>query len=166
MHRAVRAILAISEQRSARRFLDFLPLDGRFETRRSGGREVIAPESYRRYDRLVDIFVGLASERVARFIERLGPLLSQSMDENAFPGTEFKVTLAGAIEHLLATPSPSGDVEVILGEDGVYRFADPASEALSAPQKQILRLGPDNAARVRAKLGELRLALGAVPRTE
>jgi hypothetical protein len=165
VHRGVRAILAISEQRSARRFLDFLPLEGRFETRRSGGGEIIAPENYRRYDRLVDIFVGLDSERLARFVERLGPLLSQAMDENAFPGTEFKVTLAGAIEHLLSTPSPSGDVEVTLGEDGVYRFADPRLEALSPPQKQLLRLGPGNGARVRAKLDELRLALDAVPRS-
>ena len=165
VHRGVRAILAISEQRSARRFLDFLPVAGRFETRRSGGGEIIAPESYRRYDRLVDIFVGLESERLARFVERLNPLLSQAMDENAFPGTGFEVTLAGAIAHLLSTPSPSGNVEVTLGEDGLYRFADPRLEALSPPQKQLLRLGPANGARVRAKLDEWRLALDAVPRS-
>lgn len=161
VHRGVRAILAISEQRSARRFLDFLPLAGRFEVRRSGNGRIIAAESYRRFDRLVDIFVGLDSARLARFVERLGPLLSQAMDENAFPGTDFGITLEAAIDHLLATPEPAGELEVLAGEDGVYRFADPGLEALSPPQKQLLRLGSGNDARVRAKLQELKLALGA-----
>ena len=41
-----------------------------------------------------------------------------------------------------------------------YHFADPALEALSPAQKQLLRLGPGNARRVQAKLRELAPALG------
>ncbi len=161
VQRGVRALLAIAERRSPRRFLGFLPFEGRFETLEREGRRIIAPESYRRYDRLVDVFVGLDSEQLNQFLERLGPLLSQAMDENAFPGTAFGTKWIDAIEQLLSTPTPAGDVEVTLGEDGVYRFADPRLEALSPAQKQLLRLGPSNGARVRAKLDELRLALGA-----
>ena len=52
---------------------------------------------------------------------------------------------------------------MVAGEDGLYRFAVADYEALSLPQKQLLRLGPDNGRRTRAKLEEIRIALGAVP---
>ena len=91
----------------------------------------------------------------AGLVARVAPLLSRAMYENALHGTGFEAALESAIEHLSATPSHSGDLEVILGEDGIYRFADPALEALSAPQKQLLRLGARNGARVREKLREL-----------
>jgi hypothetical protein len=155
VQQGVRAILAVSEQRSPRRFLTFLPVEGRFAASARGDGWIIAPESYRRYDRVIDLFVGLDTQQIARLVARVAPLLSRAMDENALPGTGFEAALESAIEHLSATPSPSGDLEVILGEDGIYRFADPALEALSAPQKQLLRLGARNGARVREKLREL-----------
>ena len=45
----------------------------------------------------------------------------------------------------------------------LYEFEDPQLEALSAGQKAMLRLGPDNARRVKAKLRALRaeIATGA-----
>jgi hypothetical protein len=163
IHRGVRALLAISQQRSARRFLDFLPLEGPFTVQSRGGQLVIAEESYRRYDRFVDLFVAVDSGRLVRMLERIDPLLSRSMDENALPGTGFVSILRSAIDHLLSTPVPAGELAVVSGEDGLFRFVDPEKEALSPPQKQLLRLGPENGRRTRAKLEEIRLALEAVP---
>jgi hypothetical protein len=37
-----------------------------------------------------------------------------------------------------------------------YRFADPELESLAAGQKILLRMGPDNERRLKAKLRELR----------
>lgn len=159
LQQGVRALLAVSEKRSARRYLSFLPIEGRFAVSARGGGWIIAPQSYRRYDRVVDVFVGLDSRQVARLAERLAPLFSRAMEENAFPGTEFEATLRAAIAHLLATPMPSEELEVVPQDDGTYRFADPRLEAVSAPQKQLLRLGPRNGARVRAQLAEIEQAL-------
>ena len=153
--RAVRAILAISERRSARRFLDFLSPEERFAVSARGNGLIIAPENDRRYDRLVEVFVGLDGRKTVRFLSLLDPLVSRAMDEDAFPGTGFDVTLASAIGHLLATPLPAGELAVVRGEDALYRFADPTLEGLSASQKQLLRIGPSNGARVREKLAEL-----------
>ena len=127
----VRAVVAIAAQRSAHRFLALLPIDGRFTVRPRGSGLVIAPESYRRFDRVVDLFVGFDNAGIVRLLARLDPLISQSMDENAFPGTEFRPTLRLAIEHLLATPLPGDELAVIAGEDAVYRYADSKLEALS-----------------------------------
>ncbi|HYL23657.1 MAG TPA: DUF3014 domain-containing protein [Burkholderiales bacterium] len=41
----------------------------------------------------------------------------------------------------------------------LYEFADPDLETRSAGQKILLRMGPENAARVKAKLWEIRREL-------
>ncbi len=41
----------------------------------------------------------------------------------------------------------------------LYEFADPDLETRSAGQKMLLRMGRENAARVKAKLGEIRREL-------
>jgi hypothetical protein len=40
-----------------------------------------------------------------------------------------------------------------------YKYADPRLESLSSGQKILLRIGNDNAAKIKAKLRELREAL-------
>jgi hypothetical protein len=42
----------------------------------------------------------------------------------------------------------------------MYEFADPELEALSAGQKVLIRIGPENAALIKAKLRDLRRELG------
>jgi hypothetical protein len=43
----------------------------------------------------------------------------------------------------------------------MYQFANPELEELSAGQKVLIRIGPQNAAAIKAKLHELRRELGA-----
>jgi hypothetical protein len=63
---------------------------------------------------------------------------------------------------LLATPQPSGPIE-LERPNVMYTYADPALEARPAGQKLLLRMGPDNAAALKAKLMELRTLLTASP---
>jgi hypothetical protein len=44
-----------------------------------------------------------------------------------------------------------------------YKFADPELESLSAGQKIMIRMGPQNAEKVKAKLRALRRELAARP---
>jgi hypothetical protein len=41
----------------------------------------------------------------------------------------------------------------------MFKFADPQLEGLAAAQKQLLRTGPDNMRRIKAKLREIKEAL-------
>jgi hypothetical protein len=78
------------------------------------------------------------------------------------------------IDHLLQAPEPQGPVQVKLtevkgemagGRPWVsYEFVDPKLESLSAGQKMLVRMGPVNEHRLKAKLKELRalVATGAV----
>jgi hypothetical protein len=45
----------------------------------------------------------------------------------------------------------------------LYVFADQSLESRSAGQKLLIRMGPDNAAVVKAKLAELRTIITAAP---
>jgi len=57
---------------------------------------------------------------------------------------------------LLATPVPPAEIEVVLA-DGLYRYTDPAFEALSPAQKHLVRMGAANASAVREALRRLRV---------
>ena len=59
------------------------------------------------------------------------------------------------IDHLLATPDVPAPV-TLSQPKVLYEFADPALEQRSAGQKILMRMGPVNEARVKAKLREIR----------
>ena len=70
------------------------------------------------------------------------------------------------LDHLIATPLPPQPLAVTLVEvKGTvpslrpwvrYEYADPTLEAMSAGRKMLIRTGPDNQARLQAKLKEIR----------
>lgn len=63
------------------------------------------------------------------------------------------------MNRLASTPVPDGYVEVRRG-NVLWEFRDPALEALSPPQKHLLRMGPANARLVQSKIREIQAALG------
>ncbi len=115
-------------------------------------------------------------ERAVRLYGRMYPLLQQAYADVGFPDRSFHVRLIEVIDLLLATPSVPEPLKVRLTEvKGAipstrpwvrYEFDDPALEALSAGQKILLRSGPVNERRLKARLAELRKALvaGGAPR--
>jgi hypothetical protein len=62
------------------------------------------------------------------------------------------------IDHLLSTPDVTGPI-ALTQPKVLYEFADPQLQELSAGQKILVRMGPDNEARVKAKLREIRKLL-------
>ena len=72
------------------------------------------------------------------------------------------IRLVQVIDSLLATPQVGAPIE-LTRPNVMYTFADPALEARPAGQKLLLRMGPDNAAAIKAKLTELRAIVTAAP---
>ncbi len=120
-----------------------------------GGEYVLDPASYHRYDRLAAAVEALDLELAWRLYQHLKPLIEEVYAEFGQPGTSFDQVLLNAIEHLLKTPQLQGEIRLIKPAV-MYQYADPKLEALSAAQKQLLRMGPVNAAIVKHKLGLLR----------
>lgn len=132
--------------------------DARFTTQVVDEQLYIDERSFRRYDELVDWFVGLDSQAIVTVFMVYQPLFEQALDEIAHPDETFAGQLIDGIDVLLQTPEPEG--LLALEDDRVmYTFADPDLEDLPGAQKQMLRLGLENQRRVKSKLREIRALL-------
>ena len=130
-----------------------------FATRGDGAALQIDPASYSRYDGLVTMVEDLDPEQLAQLYGRLEPRLEEAHGELGVKGS-FDQTMERALGHLLSTPSLPAQPHVKVGKGTAYVYADPTLEALSPAQRQLLRLGPERAARVQARLRAFARALG------
>jgi hypothetical protein len=152
--------------------------NGRFETEAAGaagGGTVIASRNTERYATLLRLIESVDVAKAAAVYAHLYPLFQQAFEELGYPGKYFNDRVVEVIDDLLATPVPAGPLKVKLvevnGPGGapaprkreLYQFEDPALEARSAGQKIMLRIGPDNAARLKAKLTEARRHIARGP---
>jgi hypothetical protein len=160
VRRFVAAVVAIAGGYSPRDELDFLQPTRPFLVLADHGEGfVIAPGSYQRYDTATDVFASLDTAGLIRLFEQLEPELDQAHRDLSWRNIDFEHSLREAIDHLLDVEIPSGRIEV---ERRVltYSFADGSLERLSDAQRQLLRMGPENARTVLEKLQELRDAFG------
>lgn len=119
---------------------------------------VIDPVNYRRYVPYVEMFEALDASDVVQQYQTYKPLFEQAFEQLGYADVTFDQRLAEVIDELLATPEVPDPVRLIKPE-GVYLYADPELEALTAGQKMLIRMGKDNAARVKSKLAEIRAML-------
>jgi hypothetical protein len=89
----------------------------------------------------------------------LRPRIEEAYRDLGYPDQPFDRTLQRAIVMLLDTPDVNGPVRVEPKGIG-YAFADHLLEALSGPQKELLRTGPRNVRVIQAKLRDIAVALG------
>jgi hypothetical protein len=120
------------------------------------------PKNFERYDPMVGVLRQLDMQRVADTYFHFYPLFQSAYQNLGYPNGYFNDRLVQVIDSLLATPQPGGPIE-LTRPNVLYTFADPNLEALPAGQKLLLRMGPDNAAVVRAKLKQLRSIITAAP---
>lgn len=107
--------------------------------------------------------------KAADLYTRMYPLLQQAYEELGYPKAYFNDRLIAVIDQLLATPGADEPIQVHLTEvkgtvESVkpwvrYEFANPAFELLSAGQKIMLRVGPVNEHRLKARLAAIRQQL-------
>lgn len=139
--------------------LGFLRPSEPFQVMDKDGLPHIDPKSYHRFDKVTEVFASLDSQRAASVYATLRPLLQAAYKDLGYPDGDFDETLRRAIDRLRSTSIPEGDV-ALTPRVVTYAFSDPDLESLSGAQRALLRMGPDNARRIQAKLGELERALG------
>lgn len=149
----------IAEGRTPAVHLRSLRPPAAFEVRADGDRLVIDPRSYARYDGVAAAAASIDAAGAARLYGTLKPRIEEAYLQLGAPDGSFDRALERALVRLLATPLVNDPVQV--RQVGVgYEFANPDLEALTPAQKQLLRMGPQNAAAVQASLRAIALALG------
>ena len=123
-----------------------------------GGYLYLGAESQGRFNRLAAVVSGLDARGVADLYGRLRPLFRDAYRGLGYPNADFDAVLAKAMQKVLEAPDSDGAVELVAALRS-YKYADPRLEALPPVQKLMLRLGPDNAGLVKAKLREIAAAL-------
>ena len=143
------------------------PSPQRFTTlKEEGGQEIIHPDNSQRYVPFVRMVEAVDTAKAVVVYRSLYPLFQQAYEELGFPNRYFNDRVVQVLDHLIATPVQTAPLALTLVEVRGdvpstrpwvrYEFADPALESLSAGRKILLRTGPDNHQRLRAKLVDLR----------
>jgi hypothetical protein len=121
---------------------------------------VLDPANYRRYARYAEIAERIDAKAVVALYVRLYPLFQQSYRQLGYGDAQFNDRLVQVIDHLLQAPIAPQPVP-LAQESAFYTFADPELEARSAGHKALMRMGPENADRIKAKLRQIRAELVA-----
>lgn len=121
-------------------------------------RQWIDASSFKRYDSYVSALESVNPVDLVALMNTYRPTLEDKFAEISPPNTSFNRTLHKAIDELLATPEVALPIEVY-SDSVMYKFKDDSLEALSGPQKQLLRTGPENTRRIKAVLEKLKVAL-------
>jgi hypothetical protein len=152
----------LAEPKVAQRLRPVRPTPGMFAAGGTDEEPVLDPANYTRYEPLMKLLRTTDTQRLVATYTRYYPLLQDAYASLGHPPQYFNDRMIEVIDHLLATPDVPGPIK--LTRPGVlYEYADPKIEALSAGQKLLIRMGPENAAATKAKLQELRAALAAGP---
>jgi DUF3014 family protein len=118
--------------------------------------------NFERYKPLVAVIRKLDMQQLGAVYVRFYPLFQQSYQNLGYPNGYFNDRLVEVIDVMLATPDPKGPIKLVR-PNVMYTFADPALEARPAGQKLLIRMGPENAQAIKAKLTELRSVITAAP---
>jgi Protein of unknown function (DUF3014) len=118
-------------------------------------RITLSPANYARYEPAVKLLSALDMRQVGLLYRSYYPLLQQAYEDLGYPGRYFNDRLVEVIDHLLEAPVPT-EPPALVQPKAMYEFADVALEERSAGQKLMIRMGPQNAARVKERLTALR----------
>jgi hypothetical protein len=162
IRRVVATIDNLPRAKVALRLMPVKPAAGPFITAGADAGLAASPANSARYAPYVRLFEATDSKKIVAAYVRFYPLFQEAYRELGYPKGYFNDRLVEVIDHLVAAPELKAPVKLVRPKV-FYLYADPDLEARSAGQKIMMRMGSDNAARVKAKLRELR---GELTRTE
>jgi hypothetical protein len=136
------------------------PASGKFLTTGEEGSEFLSPANYQRYTPYVRFAEAVDAGRLVSVYAHFYPLFQEAYRQLGYPSGNFNQRLIEVIDHLLTAPDVQGPIRVVHPSIR-YKYADPDLEALSAGQKILIRMGGENAGKVKAKLREIRRELTA-----
>ena len=126
---------------------------------RRGRLREINPASFRRYDGLAETLATTDPAAVAVAYRTIQPRLNEAYRNLGRAESGVDIAVQQALDLLISTPIPEEPIRVVEGRGATWAYADPALEALSPAQKQLLRMGPQNEARVIDTLKQVRQRL-------
>ena len=116
--------------------------------------------NFERYKPMVSVISHMDMKQLGAVYIHYYPLFQESYQNLGYPNGYFNDRLVEVIDSLLAAPEPKAPIELVR-PNVMYTYADAALEARPAGQKLLIRMGPENAKAIKAKLTELRSVITA-----
>lgn len=107
--------------------------------------------SYQRFTPIVNAVAALEPEQGMAMYRVLKPLLQQAYAEIGFANRNFDEAVVKAIDEILNARTAEGPFQLVKPKV-MYVYADAEIESMSPVEKQLLRMGPENAAKLKAAL--------------
>ena len=160
VHRFVTTVDNLPRKTLPLRYLPVKPPGGTFVTTGSDDALAIGSDNAARYTPYVRLVDAVDAKTLAGIYVHFYPLMQQDYRALGYPNGYFNDRLVQAIDDLLAAPDLTAP-PALAQPKVLYVYTDPELESRSAGQKIMMRMGSENAARVRAKLREIRAEITA-----
>jgi len=121
-----------------------------------GTQVVTDPAGFERYDALTQWLQSLDLESLLSSLEWFIPLFREAWSYYGEDPAAFDMAVVMTLDLVIATPEVDLSEARLIRKEAVWIFEDPAIEGLAPIQKQVLRMGPENAEIVKAKATEAR----------
>lgn len=155
VHRLVVLIDNLAQKKIPQQHNLMQPVAGKFAVTGRDENLTLNPENYRRYTPYVQLAQTIDVKKLVAMYLYFYPLIQEEYKNIGSTKQYFNDRLVVVIDDLLAAPEPTQPIKLVKPKV-FYEFADPALEQLSAGQKTMIRMGGENAAKVKATLREIR----------
>ena len=123
-----------------------------------GLRVSMDPSGFSRYDGFAQWVNGIDVHAVVALLNDYEKIATEALSRMGVGDFDIRSAVLAATTEILSTPITPENAELMKREAN-WVYIDPELEALSALQKQVLRMGPKNSEIIQAKARELRGAV-------
>ncbi len=124
----------------------------------NGLRVTLDTAGFSRYDGFAQWVGGLDTPALVSLLNDYEMIATQALTRMGVTDFDIRSAVLAATTQILSTPQVAVDAELMRREAN-WVYMDPELEALSSLQKQVLRMGPENADIVQQKARDIRGAL-------
>ena len=124
----------------------------------NGLRVTLDTAGFSRYDGFAQWVGGMDTPALISLLNDYERIATQALTRMGVTDFDIRSALLAATTQILSTPQVAVDAELMRREAN-WVYMDPELEALSSLQKQVLRMGPENADIVQQKARDIRGAL-------
>jgi hypothetical protein len=112
---------------------------------------VMEANAHDRFNQLIDTFVAVDTDQAMILYRTLQPLFQQAYAEIGSRNVNFDDTLRSAINAVLRSSNVEGPYQLVK-PSVMFLYADANIENMEEMQKQLIRIGPGNTEKLKAKL--------------
>ena len=112
---------------------------------------VMGANAHDRFNQVIDTFVAVDTDQALILYRTLQPLFQNAYAEIGSRNVNFDDTLRSAINAVLRSPDVEGPYQLVK-PSVMFLYADASIENMEEMQKQLIRIGPENIEKLKAKL--------------